>query len=897
MRNVLHKLWYLGIMAFVAVVAMAPPALAQYDASALTADNPMNLLSNGGFEVMKPAYWDADGDGASWTDAMSRTPEWSLELSGAGEASWTMGEGVRNWVPAFPADGEKNPEIEIGGWVHTDGVNTSPTTDDEKFQLVFEFFEDATQTTDVLGEPVVLDLPQDAATTDGWVEISNASLGAITFPGPQAAKSARVTFRKGANATGTAYLDDLFIRTAEGSDGWSGDFFNANFDAGDTWYYWWNNFSGGVADWPDTQPHINTVTNADAAEGDYSLRLEANTDNQDETVGVSDRVPVDGPIVVSFRVKHEGNAVPDSIGIGNNNLGLTVLWYENMEAGAAGYGEIGGIDLNLDGQFLNEQFVPKLAPSEDGWTQYAFVLYPPDGAVGTEIRPRYWNGFSGVTYWDDFFVAPLSEVTSSLADENELSNGGFEVMSPSYWDASGDGATWTDAMSRTPEWSLELSGAGDASWTMAEGVRNWVPSFPADGEKNPEIEIGGWVHTDGVNTAPTTDDEKFQLIFEFFEDSTQTTNVLGEPIVLDLPQDAASTDGWVEISNASLGAITFPGPQAAKSARVTFRKGANTTGMAYLDDLYIRTAEGSDGWSGDFFNANFDAGDTWYYWWNNFSGGVADWPESQPHINSVSGDDAYEGDYSLRLEANTVNQDETVGISERVPATPGVPMLVSFFVKHSGNAQEDSIGVGTNNLGITMLSYSNMLSGSAGYNEIGGADIVLNGADNAMFVPKLGTSAAGKTADADWTQYGFVYYPLEGAAGIEVRPRYFNAFSGVSYWDNVSVIPLGGLHVNTAVEDDPVDGSLPETFRLNQNYPNPFNPATTISFDLKQSQIVSLGVYNVLGQKVASLLDRQLMTAGTQAVEFNAASLPSGLYLYVLEVNDQAVSKKMVLLK
>ncbi|MGA7306273.1 MAG: hypothetical protein WBW88_15455, partial [Rhodothermales bacterium] len=136
MQNVFHKLWYLGIMAFVAVVAMAPPALAQYDASALTADNPMNLLSNGGFEVMKPAYWDADGDGATWTDAMSRTPEWSLELSGAGDASWTMGEGVRNWTPAFPADGEKNPEIEIGGWVYTDGVNTSPGADDEKFQLV-----------------------------------------------------------------------------------------------------------------------------------------------------------------------------------------------------------------------------------------------------------------------------------------------------------------------------------------------------------------------------------------------------------------------------------------------------------------------------------------------------------------------------------------------------------------------------------------------------------------------------------------------------------------------------------------------------------------------------------------------------------------------------------------
>jgi len=893
MENSLQKLWCIGLTALVAVAITAPSALSQSEISLLSASSPMNLLSNGGFEVMKPAYWEPSGDGAAWTDVRSRTPERSLELTGAGESSWTMFEGVRNWVPGFPGGG--NPELEIGGWVYLDGVNTSPSSDEERFQLVFEFFADASQTTNVLGEPIVLDLPQDQPSTFGWVELSSATLGAVTFPGEQAAKSARVTFRKGANATGVANLDDLFIRSVAGAEGWSGDFFNANVDAGDTWYYWWNNFSGGVADWPDSQPHVNTVSGTDAYEGDYSLRLESNGLNQDETVGVSDRVPVDGPIVVSFRVKHEGNESEETIGEGQNNLGVTVLWYSNLQSGAAGYNEVGGIDLILHGQFINEQFVPRLGTSDEGWTQYAFVLYPPENAVGTEIRPRYWHGFTGVSYWDDFFVAPLSEIVSELASENLLENGGFEAMKPAYWDATGDGAVWTDLMSRTAERSLELSGAGDASWSMSEGVRNWVPGFPAGG--NPELEIGGFVYTEGVNTSPASDDERFQLVFEFFTDATQTTNVLGEPIVLDLPQDVASSGGWVELSSSTLGAITFPGEQAAKSARVTFRKGANATGAAFLDDLYVRNVAGSDGWSGDFFNANFDAGDTWYYWWNNFSGGVADWPTTQPHINSVSGSDAYEGDYSLRLEANTDNQDETVGVSERVPVTPGVPVLVSFFVKHDGNAAEETIGEGQNNLGITFLSYNNLLSGAAGYNEIGGADVTLNGADNPMFIPKLGTSAAGKTAGADWTQYGFVYYPLDGAAGIEIRPRYFHAFTGVSYWDNISVIPLDGLHVNTAVEDDLVDGSVPESFRLLQNYPNPFNPATTIAFDLKKSETVSLGVFNALGQKVATLLNGQVMAAGTQTVRFDATGLPSGFYIYALEVDGHTVSRKMVLLK
>src|SRR5690606_1512954 len=192
---------------------------------------------------------------------------------GTGEASWVMAEAVRNWVPAFPADAVVVPEIELGGWVWTEGVNTAPASDDEKFQLVFEFFEDATQAVNVLGAPVVLDVPQDAETTGGWVDLSSTSIGATTFPGGQAATRARVTFRKGASATGTVYLDDLYLRTAAASSGWAGDLFNANVDAGDTWYYWWDNFSGGVDTWPATQPFVNTVTDEEAHSGSNSLKI------------------------------------------------------------------------------------------------------------------------------------------------------------------------------------------------------------------------------------------------------------------------------------------------------------------------------------------------------------------------------------------------------------------------------------------------------------------------------------------------------------------------------------------------------------------------------------------------------------------------------------------------
>ena len=120
-------------------------------ADLLSADSHLNLLSNGGLEVMKPAYWESTGDGAIWNFEESRTPETSLELSGAGAASWMQSEAIRNWVPAHPADENENPELVVGAWVKTMGVNTAPATDDDKFQLVFNWYTDATQSENVFG--------------------------------------------------------------------------------------------------------------------------------------------------------------------------------------------------------------------------------------------------------------------------------------------------------------------------------------------------------------------------------------------------------------------------------------------------------------------------------------------------------------------------------------------------------------------------------------------------------------------------------------------------------------------------------------------------------------------------------------------------------------------------
>ena len=80
------------------------------------------------------------------------------------------------------------------------------------------------------------------------------------------------------------------------------------------------------------------------------------------------------------------------------------------------------------------------------------------------------------------------------------------------------------------------------------------------------------------------------------------------------------------------------------------------------------------------------------------------------------------------------------------------------------------------------------------------------------------------------------------------------------------------------------------------NYPNPFNPTTEISFNLPQTAYVTLYIYNVTGQKVAVLVDRQ-MGAGRHTAQWDAGSFSSGVYFYRLTADSFTETRKMVLLK
>jgi hypothetical protein len=95
----------------------------------------------------------------------------------------------------------------------------------------------------------------------------------------------------------------------------------------------------------------------------------------------------------------------------------------------------------------------------------------------------------------------------------------------------------------------------------------------------------------------------------------------------------------------------------------------------------------------------------------------------------------------------------------------------------------------------------------------------------------------------------------------------------------------------------PVSNIVPEKFELHQNYPNPFNPTTTIRFDVSVSGNVSLKVYDVLGREVAVLADEYLR-AGSYERVFDGSELPSGVYIYSLNVDGKQMGvRRMTLVK
>ncbi len=153
------------------------------------------------------------------------------------------------------------------------------------------------------------------------------------------------------------------------------------------------------------------------------------------------------------------------------------------------------------------------------------------------------------------------------------------------------------------------------------------------------------------------------------------------------------------------------------------------------------------------------------------------------------------------------------------------------------------------------------------------------------------------TGSQVWAQKSF-NVPAAAGANFRFRWIFFSNGSGTSegaYVDDIEVTAQPSSAAPGTIAQTTSE-ALPSEYALLQNYPNPFNPATTIRYDLPEEAFVSLKVYNMLGQEVATLVEG-MESAGYRSVEFNASGLPSGAYFYRITAGSFMNLKKFMLLK
>jgi hypothetical protein len=131
--------------------------------------------------------------------------------------------------------------------------------------------------------------------------------------------------------------------------------------------------------------------------------------------------------------------------------------------------------------------------------------------------------------------------------------------------------------------------------------------------------------------------------------------------------------------------------------------------------------------------------------------------------------------------------------------------------------------------------------------------------------------------------------PDLGVILIQVTDQNLNPVASGSYAeiDDLSFSILTDVNDEVAGVND---------FSLEQNYPNPFNPSTRINYQIAKDDFVTLKVYDIIGNEVAVLINKE-QPAGKHSVDFNAAKLPSGVYLYRLQAGGSIITKKMTLIK
>ena len=459
--------------------------------------------------------------------------------------------------------------------------------------------------------------------------------------------------------------------------------------------------------------------------------------------------------------------------------------------------------------------------------------------------------------------------------------GGFEGNTPAFWtkgnEPTGTTLSWaTDQfISMGHSLKIQKTAIGDSAAWISENMADlWSPTI----SKNVDILLGSYVKTQGVNTNPTSADQKWYISYTFYDSSG---NLMGET-KLPIDQTNASSNGWIADTNA-VGQTVLP--KDAWKVIISFVGGKNATGTVWADNFIL---VGRKAWAGQDWNTSVGVPTGWYYWLPP-NGGNDGKLNSGFENTTITSTEAHSGKYSLEFDMPPGRNvhDGFVGI-HRMPFSdidpnikPGDVVRISVWIKASGLYPDSAAKYPTTwAVGVTPQFFTDM-GNNAGW---GGS-----GSDYQFTFPNV--------TSFDWTQYHIdTQVPKDTTTkGLGVRLHVYSTFVGKVYFDDVTVTKLS---VATGVK---LNRLLPSSFKVYQNYPNPFNPSTIISYALPKASPVKVVIYDITGKEVKTLVNKE-QTAGMHSVTWNGENnngmmVSSGIYFYRISARLNVQVRKMILLK
>ncbi len=234
---------------------------------------------------------------------------------------------------------------------------------------------------------------------------------------------------------------------------------------------------------------------------------------------------------------------------------------------------------------------------------------------------------------------------------------------------------------------------------------------------------------------------------------------------------------------------------------------------------------------------------------------------------------------TLSVAPNPVTEGEgatvTVTLSQAAPGAVTIPLVLTAGAAEAGDYDAPA----------AVAIAANATSGTGVIATVADADL-----DDETFTVALGTLVADFAGSAQGASVEVKIMDDTRVVVVEFEPADGAAANGQGSQASAAT-PAPGFSDATSAEEE-----IPTAFALEQNYPNPFNPVTTIEFALARTQRVTLAVYDLLGQRVRTLVDGVRPAARYRAA-FDASGLASGTYLYVLRTEEQTAVRKMALMK